>query len=74
MYYEFIILRFAFLSIVVQKEWCKIQQFVEHELESSSLVELKLPEPIPPREIGFLYHHIQPFNDNILKFINIKLN
>ena len=31
-----------------------------------------LSNPVPPREIGFLYQDIQPFNDNILKFIHAK--
>lgn len=35
-------------------------------------IEEKLSNPIPSREIGFLYNSIQPFNENILKFINDK--
>lgn len=53
---------------------CVVKQFVEHGLNSSSLIELNLTNPIPPREIGFLYNQIQPFNNNILKFININFD
>lgn len=60
------LIEFAKMSIGVS---CVVKQFVEHELESESLIEINLSNPIPPREIGFLYNSIQPFNENILKFI-----
>ena len=35
-------------------------------LSNGSLIEINLPNAIPPRETGFLYNqNIQPFNDNI---------
>ncbi len=37
-----------------------------------SILTLTMQNPVPPREIGFLYQDIQPFNDNILKFIHAK--
>lgn len=64
------LIEFAKMGIGIS---CVVKQFVEQELNSSSLMELKLTKPIPPREIGFLYNHIQPINSNILKFINITL-
>lgn len=63
------LIEFAKMSIGIS---CVVKQFVEHEIKSSSLIEINLSKPIPPREIGFLYNHIQPFNNNILKFININ--
>ncbi len=65
------LIEFAKMGIGIS---CVVKQFVEHELNASSLIELKLTKPIPPREIGFLYNHIQPFNSNILKFININFD
>lgn len=63
------LIEFAKMSIGVS---CVVKQFVEQELKTGSLTEITLSNPIPPREIGFLYNNIQPFNENILKFINIK--
>lgn len=63
------LIEFAKMGIGIS---CVVKQFVEQEINSSSLIELKLTRPIPPREIGFLYNHIQPFNNNVLKFININ--
>lgn len=52
---------------------CVVKQFVENELQSGTLIEIALPKSIPARETGFLYNsNIQPFNDNILKLININ--
>ena len=65
------LIEFAKMSIGIS---CVVKQFVEHEIKSSSLIEINLSKPIPPREIGFLYNHIQPFNDNISKFINISID
>ena len=64
------LIEFAKMSIGVS---CVVKQFVMHELEIGSLMEIALSNPIPSREIGFLYNDIQPFNENILKFINVKL-
>lgn len=63
-----LLIEFAKMGIGVS---CVVKQFVEHELESGTLVEIELSEPVPPREIGFLYNDIQPFNENILKFIYV---
>lgn len=49
-----------------------VKQFVTKELQTGSLIEIQLSKPIPKREIGFIYNEIQPFNENILRFINIK--
>lgn len=49
-----------------------VKQFVAKELQTGSLIEIQLSKPIPKREIGFIYNEIQPFNENILRFINIK--
>lgn len=65
------LIEFAKMGIGIS---CVVKQFVEHGLNSSSLIELNLTNPIPPREIGFLYNQIQPFNNNILKFININFD
>ncbi len=51
---------------------CVVRQFVEQELNTGSLIEIKLSKPIPPREIGFLYHLLHPVNENILRFIKGK--
>ena len=63
------LIEFAKMSIGVS---CVVKQFVEQELEAGTLMENALSNPIPPREIGFLYNDIQPFNENILKFLNIE--
>lgn len=65
------LIEFAKMGIGIS---CVVKQFVEHELDSSSLIELKLTKPISPREIGFLYNHIQPINNNIFKFISINFD
>lgn len=52
---------------------CVVKQFVETELNTGVLMEIKLPEPILPREIGFLYHLFQPVNENIVRFIKAEL-
>ncbi len=36
-------------------------------------MEIPSATPVPSREIGFLYQEIQLFNENIFKFINVKL-
>lgn len=64
-----LLIEFAKMGIGIS---CVVKQFVECELSSSALIEIKLSKSIPPREIGFLYNRVQPFNDNILKFINIS--
>mgnify|MGYP002511858285 CR=1 FL=1 len=61
-----LLIEFAKMGIGVS---CVVKQFVEQELQEGSLIEIKLSRPISPREIGFLYHCIQPVNENILKFI-----
>ena len=61
-----LLIAFAKIGIGVS---CVVKQFVEQELRTGSLIEIKLSNPISPREIGFLYHRIQPVNENILKFI-----
>ena len=63
------LIEFAKMSIGVS---CVVKQFIENELKSGSLIEITLSNPIPPREIGFLYNNIQPFNETILKFINME--
>ena len=62
------LIEFAKMGIGVS---CVVKQFVERELEAGELVEVALSNPIPPREIGFLYQEIQPFNENILKFLDV---
>lgn len=61
-----LLIAFAKMGIGVS---CVVKQFVEQELQTGSLIEIKLSKPISPREIGFLYHCILPMNENILKFI-----
>lgn len=63
------LIEFAKMGIGIS---CVVKQFVEDELEARSLVEIELSKPIPPREIGFLYNQIQPFNENIEKFISLE--
>lgn len=63
------LIEFAKMGIGVS---CVVKQFVENELKTNCLMEIFLSNPIPPREIGFLYNDIQPLNENILKFINLK--
>lgn len=64
------LIEFAKMSIGIS---CVVKQFVEQELRTGTLIEITLSNPIPPREIGFLYNQIQPINENIKKFINIEL-
>ncbi len=63
------LIEFAKMGIGIS---CVVKQFVAQELQRDSLIEIQLSKPIPKREIGFIYNEIQPFNENILKFINIK--
>ena len=60
-----ILIEFAKLGLGVA---CVVKQFVENELHTGALMEIKLSNPILPREIGFLYNHLQPMNENILRF------
>lgn len=64
-----LLIAFAKMGIGIS---CVVKQFVAKELQSGSLIEIQLSKPIPKREIGFIYNEIQPFNENILRFINIK--
>lgn len=64
-----LLIEFAKMGIGVS---CVVRQFVEHELNAGTLIEIELSKPIAPREIGFLYHCIQPMNENILRFINVQ--
>lgn len=63
------LIEFAKMGIGIS---CVVKQFVAKELQTGSLIEIQLSNPIPKREIGFIYNEIQPFNENILRFINIK--
>jgi len=63
------LIEFAKMGIGIS---CVVKQFVEDELDAHSLVEIELSKPVPPREIGFLYNQIQPFNENIVKFISLE--
>ncbi len=65
-----LLIEFAKIGIGIS---CVVKQFVEHELESCSLIELKFLKTVSPHEIGFLYNYIQPFNNNITEFINVNL-
>lgn len=52
---------------------CVVKQFIEPELHDGTLLALTLPAPIPPREMGFLYHpDSYGANTPISKFIHIK--
>lgn len=63
------LIEFAKMGIGIS---CVVKQFVAHELNSGSLIEIELSKPIPPREIGFMYNYIQPFNENIWRFLKIE--
>ena len=63
-----LLIEFAKMGIGVS---CVVKQFVERELETGCLIEISLSDPIVPCEIGFLYQEIQPFNENILKFMRV---
>ncbi len=63
------LIEFAKMGIGIS---CVVKQFVEDELKSGVLIEIDLSNPVPSREIGFLYNDIQPFNENILKFVNVE--
>ena len=63
------LIEFAKMGIGIS---CVVKQFVEQELETGCLMEITLSNPVPPREIGFLYQDMQPINENILKFIHTK--
>ncbi len=63
-----LLIEFAKMSIGAS---CVVKQFVKRELDAGTLMEITLSNPIPPREIGFLYNDIRPLNENILKFITI---
>ena len=60
------LIEFAKIGIGIS---CVVKQFVEHELNNGSLMEIKLTKPIFPCEIGLVYNLIQPINENILRFI-----
>ncbi len=61
------LIEFAKMGIGVS---CVVKQFVEQELKAGALTEIDLSNPVPPREIGFLYNELRPFNENILKLIH----
>jgi len=63
------LIEFAKMGIGIS---CVVKQFVQRELDSGSLLELELPDPVPPREIGFLYHDIRPVSENIQNFIHLN--
>lgn len=65
-----ILIEFAKMGLGVS---CVVKQFVEKELNTGELMEIPLSKPILPCEIGFLYHLLQPINENILRFINNKI-
>ena len=62
-----LLIEFAKMGIGIS---CVVKQFVEQELETGCLMEIPLSNPVPSREIGFLYQDIEPLNENILKFIH----
>ncbi len=47
------LIEFAKIGIGVS---CVVKQFVKNELSNGSLIEINLPNAIPPRETGFLYN------------------
>lgn len=64
------LIEFAKIGIGIS---CVIKEFISEELKSGALVEIKLPQAVRPREIGFLYSNsIKPFNENVLRLINIE--
>ncbi len=63
------LIEFAKMGIGIS---CVVKQFVEYELDTGILMEIPLADPVPSLQIGFLYQEIQPFNENILKFINVQ--
>lgn len=64
------LIEFAKMSIGIS---CVVKQFIKQEINSGILMEINLSNPVLPREIGFLYNSIQPFNQNISKFINLLI-
>ncbi len=66
-----LLIAFAKMGIGVS---CVVKQFVEQELNNGSLIEIELPKPIPSFEIGFLYQMIQPVNENIVKFMEARVD
>ncbi len=62
------LIEFAKMGIGIS---CVVKQFVEQELETGCLMKVPLANPVPSREIGFLYQDIEPFNENILRFIHV---
>lgn len=63
-----LLIEFARMGIGIS---CVVKQFIEDDLRSGALTEIRLPDPVPPREIGFLYNRLEPWNENISRFINI---
>lgn len=49
---------------------CVISNFIEKDLKNGTLIELKLPTPIPSREIGFAYNKNHIVSSAVQKFIN----
>lgn len=60
-----LLIEFAKVGIGVS---CVIREFVQKELDEGSLVEIPLTEPIPSRNIGFIYN-----NSNTSKSLNCFL-
>lgn len=49
---------------------CVIREFIQEELETKQLVEVRLGSPIPEREVGFLYsHNVLKDNPAVEKFL-----
>lgn len=62
------LIEFARLGIGVS---CVVKQFIIDDLEKRTLLQIPLPVPVPPREIGFLYNNVYPQNDLISDFLKI---
>lgn len=61
-----VLIEFAKMGIGIS---CVVRQFVARELEEGVLLEVELSNPIPPREIGFLYHGMGSVNENVLRLL-----
>lgn len=66
-----LLIEFAKTSLGVA---CVIEEFIEHELDSGSLLEIPLPAPIEKRNIGFVYDSNIPQDSSTVKFVDFYKN
>lgn len=66
-----LLIEFAKIGLGVS---CVIKEFIQNELEDSTLVEIPLEKPLGKREIGFAFENNSSLSDSAQKFIRFYKN